>query len=80
MMEEKTKTLYEEVQKAVRDYFFKKGNMPSNDLYKMIITEFEWSLLQEVMRHIKWNQTKAAMILGRSRGDLRKKLKSHGIL
>ena len=53
---------------------------PLNDLYKLIIFETEQPLLEEVMRHTKGNQTKAAMILGCSRGNLRKKLKSHGIL
>lgn len=80
MVEERTKTLREDVQEAVRIYFSKVGDSPSNDLYELIISEIEQPLLEEVMNQTKGNQTKAAMILGCSRGNLRKKLKRHGIL
>jgi DNA-binding protein Fis len=80
MVEERTKTLREDVQEAVRIYFSKVGDSLSNDLYELIISEIEQPLLEEVMNQTKGNQTKAAMILGCSRGNLRKKLKRHGIL
>ena len=80
MVGKSTKTLREGVQEAVRIYFSKVGDSPSNDLYKLIIAEIEQPLLEEVMRHTKGNQTKAAMILGCSRGTLRKKLKSYEML
>jgi Fis family transcriptional regulator len=48
-------------------------------LYEMVIQEVEKSLLEVVMQQAKNNQSNAAIILGMSRGTLRKKLKLYNL-
>ena len=55
------------------------GVMPSN-LYGLVIAEFEVPILETVLRYVEGNQTKAAKILGLSRGTLRKKLQHYKII
>lgn len=63
------------VSEAVANYFeHLDGDMPSN-LYQMVLEQVELPLLQKVMAYVGDNQSKAAIILGLSRGTLRKKLK-----
>lgn len=68
------------VQEALQNYFNKLGNVLVNNLYEMVLAEVEAPLLDVVMRHTKGNQSKAAHLLGLSRGTLRKKLKTYGFL
>ena len=68
------------VQEALQNYFGKLGNVLVNNLYEMVLAEIEAPLLDVVMRHTKGNQSKAANLLGISRGTLRKKLKTYGFL
>ncbi len=49
------------------------------DLYALVMNEVEVPLLETVLRHTHGNQSKAAKILGMSRGTLRKKLKHYDI-
>jgi Fis family transcriptional regulator len=46
----------------------------------MVLEEVEPPLLRAVLRHTRNNQSKAARMLGLSRGTLRKKLKQYGLL
>lgn len=63
------------VEQALENYFSQLGgNSPSN-LYELVLTEVESPLLEVVLRQTRGNQTKAAKLLGISRGTLRKKLK-----
>lgn len=62
------------VQNALKQYFGQlDGTEPSN-LYTLVLAEMEIPLLKMVMRFTNDNQSKAAKILGISRGTLRKKL------
>jgi Fis family transcriptional regulator len=46
----------------------------------MVLAEVEVPLLEAVMEYTKGNQSRAAILLGLSRGTLRKKLKIYGML
>ncbi len=62
------------VQQSLQQYFTRlDGEEPAN-LYGMVLAEMETPLLKMVMRFSNGNQSKAAKILGISRGTLRKKL------
>ena len=54
------------------------GQDPAN-LYKMVLAEMEIPLLKKVLGYTRNNQCKAAIILGISRGTLRKKIKMYNI-
>ena len=65
----------------INEYFQKiDKNASVKDVYEMVIAEVERPLLESVMRYVNGNQSKAAIMLGISRGTLRKKLKIHGLL
>ncbi len=53
---------------------------PLRNVYDTILAEVEDPMLEAVMEHARYNQTKAAKILGINRGTLRKKLKRHGFI
>lgn len=53
-----------------------KGQNITN-LHSMVIEQIEPPLFQAVIEHCKYNQSKAAEVLGISRGTLRAKLKKH---
>ena len=72
-------TLREAVQTALKNYFAHIGNQEINHLYEMVLSEIEAPLLETVMSYTRGNQSKAAKLLGISRGTLRKKLKKYGI-
>ena len=62
------------VQQSLQTYFAQlDGEEPAN-LYSMVLAQMEVPLLKMVMRYTGSNQSKAAKILGISRGTLRKKL------
>jgi len=71
--------LRESVERALENYFSHLDGQPVNDLYDMVLSEIEIPLLETVMGNTRGNQSKAARILGISRGTLRKKLKKYGI-
>ena len=52
----------------------------AKDVYNLVISEVELPLLTSIMHHARGNQSLAAKMLGLSRGTLRKKLKTHGLL
>ncbi len=73
-------TLRGSVEQAMRNYFSQLNGRPVVDLYAMVLAEVEAPLLEVVMRYTRHNQSKAAILLGLSRGTLRKKLKQYGLL
>ena len=73
-------TLRRAVTDALSDYFSRlDGHAPAN-VYSMVLEQVEVPLLKSIMRYTRGNQCKAAIILGISRGTLRKKLKQYGML
>jgi Fis family transcriptional regulator len=76
----KNQPLHDSVRQALESYFSQlKGQAPSN-LYDLVLAEVEVPLLEAVMEYTKGNQSRAAILLGLSRGTLRKKLKIYGML
>ena len=53
------------------------SDRPLINLHEQFLEEVESPLLSEVMQHVKHNQSKAAILLGISRGTLRKTGLSH---
>ena len=69
--------LYQCVQDAVSDYLATMDDQPVNDLHELVVGEVEASMLKCVMHHTGNNQSRAADILGLSRGTLRTKLRKY---
>lgn len=77
---QKNQPLHDSVRQSLENYLnLHKGQLPSN-LYELILAEVEAPLLEAVMEYTKNNQSRAAILLGLSRGTLRKKLKQYGML
>lgn len=80
MVAHKNQPLHDSVRQALENYFVQlKGQVPSN-LYELVLAEVEVPLIQAVMEFTRGNQSRAAILLGLSRGTLRKKLKIYGML
>ena len=81
-MNDKTQAalLRDSVSNSIEKYLVQVGEGPINNLYDMVLGEIEEPLLKAVLSHTKFNQSRAANVLGLSRGTLRKKLKQYGIL
>jgi DNA-binding protein Fis len=77
---EEPKPLSESVRTALGKYFDKLENSFANNVYEMVLSEVEKPLLDAVMAFTRGNQSKAAIMLGLSRGTLRKKLKIYGFI
>ena len=75
-----TASLRENVESAMANYFKHLDGQPVSDVYQMVMSEIEAPLLEQVMKYVRNNQTKAAHLLGLNRGTLRKKLKQYGLL
>lgn len=77
---QKNQPLHDSVRQSLEFYLGQlKGQLPSN-LYELILAEVEAPLMEAVMEYTKGNQSRAAIVLGLSRGTLRKKLKMYGLL
>lgn len=69
------------VDRAIDNYLSQLGEQEAvNDLYEIVLAEVEEPLLKAVMDFCRGNQSKAAILLGLSRGTLRKKLKEYDLL
>lgn len=74
---EMTASLASSVMQSVQQYFSElKGEDPV-DLYQFVLEEVETPLFRAVMEHCKYNQSRAALMLGISRGTLRTKLRRY---
>ncbi len=71
-------SLREAVSRSVRRYLADLDSHRCDDLYRVVISEVEGPLLDEVLTHCRGNQTKAALMLGITRATLRKKLAALG--
>ncbi len=72
--------LRESVERAIKGYFAQLGDQLASNIYDMVLAEVEEPLLRAVMEYTRGNQSKAAILLGLSRGTLRKKLKIYDLL
>ena len=75
-----SQSLSESVRHSLRQYFSQlDGQTPAN-LYDLVLAEIERPLLDMVLHLTNNNQSKAAVVLGISRGTLRKKMAAYGLL
>src|SRR3954471_23717176 len=66
-------------ERALSDYFASlNGHRPAR-LYDMVLREVEEPLFRTVLDYASGNQSQAAVILGITRGTLRKKLRQFGL-
>lgn len=72
--------LARQVEAALDRYFAELEGLEAHELYQLVLDEIERPLLRVVMCRVAHNQSRAADMLGLSRGTLRKKLKRHGLL
>jgi len=72
-----TGSIASSVTQSVQKYLSElKGTEPV-DLYQFVLEEVETPLFKAVMEHCKYNQSRAAIMLGISRGTLRTKLRRY---
>lgn len=77
---QKNQPLHDSVRQSLEHFLAQlNGQLPDN-LYELILAEVEAPLMEAVMEYTKGNQSRAAIVLGLSRGTLRKKLKTYGLL
>ncbi|MCH9689847.1 MAG: Fis family transcriptional regulator [Gammaproteobacteria bacterium] len=70
--------LAEHVMRAVKSYLATTSTKDASlNLYQLIIEEVEAPLFRTVMEMTRYNQSRAARVLGVSRGTLRTKLKRY---
>lgn len=72
-----TISLATSVSQSVQKYFAELNGAEPVGLYQFVLEEIELSLFRAVMEHCKYNQSKAAELMGISRGTLRSKLKEY---
>lgn len=70
-------SLTNSVVRAVQNYFEELKDSEPVDLYQFVLEEVETPLFKAVMEHCKYNQSRAALMLGISRGTLRTKLRKY---
>ena len=74
------KNIGKAVESAVEDYITDMEDQEITDLYELVLKEVEAPMLKSVLRHTGNNQSKTAIMLGLSRGTLRKKLLKYRLL
>lgn len=70
-------SLANSVKQAVQQYFTELKGTDPVELYQFVLEEVETPLFRAVMEHCKYNQSRAAHMLGISRGTLRTKLRRY---
>jgi Fis family transcriptional regulator len=77
-LQQHNEALSQQVISAVKGYLNVVNNKDANlNLYQLIVEEVEAPLFRTVMELTRYNQSKAARVLGVSRGTLRTKLKRY---
>jgi Fis family transcriptional regulator len=66
--------LCEQVKLMLAEYFESLEGESAVDLYNMVMSEVERPLLQVTLERCNYNQSRASLMLGISRGTLRKKI------
>ena len=77
---QKNQPLHGSVRQALENYMAQLKGQTPNNLYDLILSEVEAPLMECVMEYTRNNQSRAALVLGLSRGTLRKLLKKYGML
>lgn len=72
-----TASLAHSVTQSVQNYFAELRGADPVELYQFVLEEVEAPLFRAVMEHCKYNQSRAALMLGISRGTLRTKLRHY---
>lgn len=70
-------SLRDNVLRAIENYFKSVENSDSNKLPQIVLDEVEAAMYEGIMRFTRGNQSRAAKLLGVSRGTLRTKLMQH---
>lgn len=70
-------SLQETLTNQVGQYLQEMKEQDITGLYDMVLEQVEQPLFQATIEHCKYNQSKAAEVLGISRGTLRTKLKKY---
>jgi Fis family transcriptional regulator, factor for inversion stimulation protein len=76
---ESAPALRECVARAVRRYLHDLDGHVEGKLHRLVLDEVERPLVEEVLRHCRGNQTRAAQMLGITRATLRKKVGEFGL-
>ncbi|WP_133129566.1 helix-turn-helix domain-containing protein [Legionella yabuuchiae] len=77
-VQQENEALSQQVINAVKGYLNAVSSKDANlNLYQLIVEEVEAPLFRTVMEMTRYNQSKAARVLGVSRGTLRTKLKRY---
>jgi Fis family transcriptional regulator len=74
-----SKSLKECAWLAIKNYYTHVQGGTAADVYQMVLAQIEPPVLKATLEFARGNQSKAAIILGLSRGTLRKKLKEYGL-
>jgi Fis family transcriptional regulator len=77
VLENQAETLSKQVIQAVKTYLASASKDANLNLYQLVVEEVEAPLFRTVMELTRYNQSKAARVLGVSRGTLRTKLKRY---
>lgn len=72
-------SLQESVNYTLQQYIAKLDGQTPADLYNLVLAEVEKPLLEMILKYTNNNQSKAAIVLGLSRGTLRKKMAIYGL-
>lgn len=75
-----TAPLRASVRAAVTEYLGRVDAEHVTGFYDLVLAEMEAPLLQAVMEKVRYNQSKAARLLGLNRGTLRTKLRQYNLL
>lgn len=67
------------VRQSIRAYLRDLGDTEAQDLMRRLLDEVEPPLIEEVLKHARGNQTRAARMLGITRNTLRERMRRHGI-
>lgn len=74
---EQAEALSQQIVDTVKAYLTSSSKNAVLNLYQLVIEEIEAPLFRTVMELTRYNQSKAARVLGVSRGTLRTKLKRY---
>lgn len=80
VLRDESNPLRNSVRVAVENYLGSVEVKQLSDFYDTVLAEVEAPLLEAVMQKVRYNQSKAARLLGLNRGTLRTKLRRYNLL